>query len=411
MILLLRPDAGHELPAGKHPAALQWKGGLTDVDTVFTVARGTQGGASPVAHEHGADCGCGAKGVSTYAGEMTKWLDTNYHYIVPEFRTDTKFSLGSTKVFDELAEAKALGLNAKPVLVGPITYLSFGKVQDSGNPGFDPFTLLGSLLDVYEQILGRLAADGAEWIQLDEPVFSLDLSPKQREALIIAYDRLAKAKGAAKLLVATYFGGVRDNRAAYLGLPVDALHFDFVRGPEDIEFVLPKFPADKILSVGIVEGRNIWKNNYDASLAVLEKAKAAVGAERLWVAPSCSLLHAPVTLANEPKLDDELKSWLAFADQKLAEVADLRQLLDGTGAQESLAANQAAAASRAGSPRIHNHGVQHRLAHVKTADYSRASEFKARQQKQAEKLKLPEFPTTTIGSFPQTPEIRKARAQ
>lgn len=396
---------------GNVPPRFQWKGGQTNVDTVFTIARGTQSGASPVAHDHGADCGCGDKSISTYASEMTKWLDTNYHYIVPEFQAGTKFSLSSSKVFDEFEEAKALGINAKPVLVGPITYLSFGKVQDSKNPDFDQFALLGSLLDVYAQIISKLAAAGAQWIQLDEPVFALDLSPKQREALIVAYDRLAKAKGSAKLIVATYFGGVRDNRAAYLSLPVDALHFDFVRGSEDIAFVLPKFPADKILSVGIVEGRNIWKNNYEAALAVLERAKAAVGADRLWVAPSCSLIHTPVTLDNEPKLDDELKNWLAFADQKLAEVVDLRELLDGTCDKGSLEANKAAAASRRTSKRIHNDAVKTRLANVREIDYTRASEFKTRQQKQTEKLQLPEFPTTTIGSFPQTVEIRAARAQ
>jgi 5-methyltetrahydropteroyltriglutamate--homocysteine methyltransferase len=396
---------------GNVPPRFQWKGGQTDVNTVFTVARGTQGGASSVAHEHGADCGCGGKGVSTYASEMTKWFDTNYHYIVPEFQADTKFTLSSTKVFDELAEAKALGINGKPVLIGPVTYLSLGKVQDIKNPDFDQFSLLDNLLGVYEQVLGQLAAAGAEWIQIDEPVFALDLNDKQRAALKTAYERLSKAKGGSKLIVATYFGGVRNNLDACLALPVDALHFDFVRGVEDADAVLKNFPKDKILSVGVVEGRNIWKNNYDTSLAVLAKAKAAVGADRLWVAPSCSLMHSPVTLANEPKLDDELKNWLAFADQKLNEVVDLRNLLDGTGAKDKLAANQAAAASRKSSKRIHNDAVKSRLAAVKGGDYDRASDFPTRQQKQTDKLKLPEFPTTTIGSFPQTAEVRKARAQ
>lgn len=392
---------------GNVPPRFQWQAGQTDVDTVFTIARGTEGGASLVGDEK--DCQTGK--VSTFASEMTKWFDTNYHFIVPEFRVDTKFALSGTKVFDELAEARALGLNAKPVLVGPVTYLSLGKVQDSQNPDFDPFTLLDDLVDVYEEIIGKLAAAGAGWIQLDEPVLSLDLDDKQREALVIAYGRLAKAKGTAKLLVATYFGGVRDNLTAALGLPVDTLHFDFVRGAEDIDSILANFPEDKILSVGVVEGRNIWKNNYKASLAVLEKAKAAVGADRLWVAPSCSLIHSPVTLENEPKLDDELKNWLAFADQKLVEVVELRQLLDGTGATEALAANESAATSRKFSKRIHNHAVKARLAAVREADYDRTSAFATRQERQAAKLNLPEFPTTTIGSFPQTSEVRAARAQ
>lgn len=392
---------------GNVPPRFQWQGGQTNVDTAFTIARGTQGGASLVEDEK--DCQTGK--VSTFASEMTKWFDTNYHFIVPEFRADTKFSLSSSKVFNELSEARALGIHAKPVLVGPVTYLSLGKVQDSKHPEFDRFTLLDNLVAVYEQIVAKLADAGAEWIQLDEPIFSTDLRDQQLDALKTAYERLSRAKGSAKLIVTTYFGGVRDNLNAYLALPVEALHFDFVRGAEDIDAVLAGFPEDKILSAGIVEGRNIWKNEFDASLAILQKAKTAVGADRLWVAPSCSLLHSPVTLQNEPKLDEELKSWLAFADEKLTEVVDLRQLLDETGGQEALAANRAAAASRKSSKRIHNEAVKIRLAGVKPNDFERTSAFAERQLKQREKLRLPEFPTTTIGSFPQTKEIRQARAQ
>jgi len=392
---------------GNVPPRFQWQGGQTDINTAFTIARGTQGGASLVEDEK--DCQTGK--VSTFASEMTKWFDTNYHFIVPEFRADTTLSLSSTKVFDEFAEAKALGINPKPVLVGPVTYLSLGKVQDSKSPDFEPLTLLDNLVSVYEQIIDKLAASGAEWIQLDEPIISTDLSDRQRDALKAAYDRLSKAKGSAKLLVTTYFGGVRDNLDDYLALPVDALHFDFVRGSEDLDTVLATFPQNKILSAGIVEGRNIWKNDYDASLNVLQKAKAAVGADRLWVAPSCSLLHSPVTLQNERKLDDELKNWLAFADEKLTEVTELRQLLDEVGSAEALEANRAAAASRKSSKRIHNDAVQKRLAEVKPSDFDRASVFAERQPKQRAKLNLPEFPTTTIGSFPQTKEVRQARAQ
>ena len=392
---------------GNVPPRFQWQGGQTDINTAFTIARGTQGGVSLV--EDQKDCQTGK--VSTFASEMTKWFDTNYHFIVPELRADTTFSLSSTKVFDEFAEAKALGINAKPVLVGPVTYLSLGKVQDSRIPGFEPLTLLNNLISVYEEIIAQIAAAGAEWIQLDEPIISTDLSNGQRDALKAAYDRLSKVKGSAKLLVTTYFGGVRDNLNDYLALPVDALHFDFVRGSEDIDTVLATFPKNKILSAGIVEGRNIWKNDYDASLQVLKKAKAAVGADRLWVAPSCSLLHSPVTLQNEQKLDEELKSWLAFADEKLTEVSELRQLLDEVGCAEVLEANRAATASRKSSDRIHNDAVKTRLAGVKPSDFARASAFTERQSKQRAKLCLPEFPTTTIGSFPQTKEVRQARAQ
>ena len=392
---------------GAVPSRFQWKGDQTEADTAFTIARGTEGGASLVDDEK--DCQTGK--ISTFASEMTKWFDTNYHYIVPEFHADTTFALRGAKVFDEFAEAKAIGVNAKPVLIGPVTYLSLGKVQDPKNPDFDPFALLDDLVSVYVEIIEKLAAQGAQWIQVDEPVFSLDLSDAQRAAFKHAYERIAKAKGSAKVLVTTYFGGVRDNLDAYLALPVDALHFDFVRGAEDINDVLAKFPEDKVLSVGIVDGRNVWRNEYDASLKVLERAKAAVGEERLWIAPSCSLLHSPIALKNETKLDSELKSWLAFADEKLVELADLRRLLEGAGDQEALAANRAAAVSRRTSARIHNDAVKARAAAVTESDYKRASPFPARQETQVEKLGLPEFPTTTIGSFPQTKDVRQARAQ
>ncbi len=392
---------------GNVPPRFKWTGGKIDVDTVFTVARGTQGGVSLVEDEK--DCQTGK--VSTFASEMTKWFDTNYHYIVPEFRADTTFKLSSDKVFEELAEARALGINAKPVLVGPVTYLSLGKVQDSKNPDFDPFSLLDNLVDVYEEVVAKLAAAGAQWIQLDEPIFSTDLSNQQLNALKKSYDRLKGAKGTAKILVATYFGSVRENLGSYLSLPVDALHFDFVRGAEDAEAVLANFPSDKVLSVGIVEGRNIWKNNYDLSLEVLQKATATVSADRLWVAPTCSLIHSPITLENERKIDEELKSWMAFADEKLQEVVDLRQLLDHTGDEKALVANREAIHARATSKRIHNEAVKTRLAEVGGRHFNRASEFTVRQTKQREKLQLPEFPTTTIGSFPQTKEIRQARAQ
>ena len=392
---------------GNVPPRFQWEGGETDVDTAFTIARGTQGGVSLVEEEK--DCQTGK--VSTFASEMTKWFNTNYHFIVPEFRADTTFSLSSSKVFDELSEAQALGINAKPVLIGPVTYLSLGKVQDSKHPDFDPFTLLDRLVSVYEEIIGKLAAAGAKWIQLDEPIVSTDLSQQQQQALQKAYERLSGAKGSAGLLVGTYFGPLQDNLDTFLSLPVEALHFDFVHGAEEFDAVLAKFPKDKILSAGVVEGRNIWKNNYDTSLAMLEKAQAVVGTDHLWIAPSCSLLHSPVSLQNEPDLDPELKNWLAFADEKLTEVVELRQLIEKTGAQESLEANRAAAAARKASERIHNPDVQSRLAAVKESDLKRHSPFADRQSKQREKLQLPEFPTSTIGSFPQTQEVRNARAK
>lgn len=389
---------------GNVPPRFGWKGEGMDLDTLFLMARGSRGEA------HDA-CDKGCSHQPAFACEMTKWFDTNYHYIVPEFRADAQFKLVGDKVFREFEEAKALGLRAKPVLPGPVTYLSLGKSQDSTNPNFDRFSLLDSLVSVYEQILQRLASLGAEWVQIDEPVFGLDLSVTQKDAVLSAWQRLAKAAPGLKIIVTSYFSELRENLPLFLSLPVQALHFDAVRAGSELDAVLSQFPKDKILSLGVVDGRNIWKNDFSISLGILEKAKAAVGADRLWVAASCSLQHSPTTLVNEPSLDAELKNWMAFADQKLEEVAALSGLLRGTADQAVLTANQAAIKSRKESARIHRNEVKTRLAAVKPEDSSRISAFAQRQPLQSAKLKLPEFPTTTIGSFPQTAEVRAMRAR
>ena len=392
---------------GNVPPRFGWSGTSVDLETLFLMARGTHRAGTDSTHE--ADCdACQSQ---TFACEMTKWFDTNYHYLVPEFNAGVPFRLSSSKVFDEFSEARALGIRAKPVLIGPVTYLTLGKVQDTPGTATDPMTLLDGLVTVYEEVLQRLDALGAEWVQLDEPVFSLDLNERQRSAFQSVYPRLVKAAGKCRLIVASYFGPLRENLPLFLGLPVAALHHDAVRGAEEIERLLAEFPPDKILSLGMVDGRNVWKNDFDASLSLLSEAKATLGADRLWVAASCSLQHSPVTLANEPKLDPELKNWLAFADQKLAEVATLRTLLDGGGDVAALEANRAAQASRRTSARIHDDAVRQRLAAVTPTDYERPAAFPRRQQLQRAKLNLPPFPTTTIGSFPQTAEVRAARAK
>lgn len=390
---------------GNVPARFSWDGNQAGLDTRFQIARGASG-----KHSDG-DGECQSCTGATFASEMTKWFDTNYHYIVPEFQAGTEFKLSDTKIFDEFQEAKSLGLRAKPVLIGPVSYLTLGKVQDSENPDFDRFELLDRLLPVYEEVLSKLAAQGAEWIQLDEPVLALDLSDKQREALVVSYGHLARAAGSAKLIVATYFGELRESLPHFLNLPVAALHFDAVRGEAEVDALLAAFPADKILSLGVVDGRNIWKNDFDASLALLTKARAAVGDDRLWVAPSCSLLHSPVTLESEQALDGELKAWLAFADEKVTEVATLRGLLEGSIDPAVLETNRASQLLRKTSQRIHNPAVKARLAAVTPDDSVRTSVFSHRQKFQRAKLKLPLFPTTTIGSFPQTAEVRSARAK
>ncbi len=390
---------------GNVPPRFGWQGGAPGLDTLFLMARGSRGEG----HEGCSHGGTGHEGA--FACEMTKWFDTNYHYIVPEFRADTQFDLVGDKVFQEFAEAQALGLKAKPVLPGPVTYLTLGKVQDSAHPDFDRWNLLDGLLGVYEQILQRLAAQGAEWVQIDEPVFALDLDETQREALQRSWSRLSQAAPGLRLIVTSYFGGLRDHLPLFFSLPAEVFHCDFVRGAEDFEPALHAVPAGKILSCGVVEGRNIWKNDFRRSLTLLEQAKAKLGADRVWVAPSCSLLHSPVTLRNEGKLDTELKSWLAFADEKLTEVSTLSALLHGTASQGLLEANEAVIQSRRTSSRIHHEAVKARVAGLEPEHARRASAFPARQAAQAARLKLPEFPTTTIGSFPQTAEVRSMRAK
>ncbi|MEZ0216378.1 MAG: 5-methyltetrahydropteroyltriglutamate--homocysteine S-methyltransferase [Rariglobus sp.] len=398
---------------GNVPPRFGWTGGDVDLDTRFAIARGVSSGKD---HGHAEGCTCGH--VSTFASEMTKWFDTNYHYIVPEFHAGTTFALSSQKIFDEFSEALALGIKTKPVLVGPVTYLSLGKVHDSKHPHFDRWSLLESLLPVYEQVLQKLAALGAEWVQLDEPVCALDLAPVQRAALASAYARLAAAAPSLKLLVASYFGGLRDNLLDFLHLPVAALHVDVTRAPRELDTVLREFThhggPNKKLSLGLVDGRNIWRTDFDAVRPLLQKAADLLGPARLLVAPSCSLQHAPVTLRNETVLDAEFRGWLAFAEEKLAEVVTLRDLVTNPAsrtAADALVANRTALASRRASPRVHRTVVKDRTARITASDLRRVSDFPLRQEAQRNRLRLPSLPTTTIGSFPQTAEVRAARAQ
>lgn len=383
---------------GNIPERFGWEKGEADVDVAFAVARGKREEA----------CGCGGEhGKAGFASEMTKWFDTNYHYLVPEFSAATKFRLASRKIFEEFAEAQALGYRAKPVLLGPVSYLLLGKVQDGGSR-WDYFE---GLLAVYENVVRNLAAQGAEWIQFDEPILATDVDAVAREFLAKAYARLKAAAGETRLLVANYFGELRENLEEFLNLPVDALHVDAVRGGSELEAILAGIGEEKILSLGVVDGRNVWRNDYEKSLKILRRAQEKLGASRVWVSSSCSLLHVPVALRQEEKLDGELKSWLAFAEEKLEEIVQINGLLRGRGVGAWLEENQARLRGRAASPRTLNPLVRERLAGVQAGDDQRKSPFAERQRAQREFLKLPEFPTTTIGSFPQTAEVRKARAQ
>jgi 5-methyltetrahydropteroyltriglutamate--homocysteine methyltransferase len=375
---------------GAVPPRYQWKGDRVDLDTYFAMARGSQ-----------------KQGRDVTAMEMTKWFDTNYHYIVPEFERGQTFRLASTKPVDEYREAKALGIDTTPVLVGPVTYLLLGKTKGTS---FDRLTLLDALLPVYGEVLAALAAAGASWVQLDEPCLALDRSGAERAAYARAYEYLAGHAGKARLLLATYFAGLGDNLSTALALPVHGLHVDLVRAPRQLDALLAAWPAsgDRVLSAGVVDGRNIWRADLEAQLALLEHAAAKVGKDHLWVAPSCSLLHVPCDLDLETKLDAELKSWLAFARQKLGEVVTLARAVGG-GRQRvagEIAASTKAAGSRRTSKRIHNPAVKQRAAAVTEKDLGRGARYAVRRKAQ---VGLPPYPTTTIGSFPQTAEVRAAR--
>ncbi|MCK1791420.1 5-methyltetrahydropteroyltriglutamate--homocysteine S-methyltransferase [Pseudomonas violetae] len=369
--------------------------GLPTLDTLFAMARGAT-----------ATCCGGEHGKAQYAQELTKWFDTNYHYLVPEFSADQQFKLSWEQLFDEVDEALALGHTVKPVIIGPLTYLWLGKAKGDD---FDRLDLLERLLPVYNEILSRLAAQGVEWVQIDEPILTLDLPQAWKSAFERAYHILQYSP--LKKLLATYFSGLQDNLGLAVGLPVQGLHIDAVRAPDQLGQVLDRLPTYKILSVGLVNGRNVWRCELESVLAQLQPAKERFG-DNLWVSSSCSLLHSPVDVDREDKLDPELKSWLAFAVQKCGEIAVLRDALNDPQAPKvraALAESNAIEACRAKSPRIHKAAVQARVAAVNAADSQRQSPFAQRIEQQRARLQLPAFPTTTIGSFPQTGSIRLAR--
>ncbi|MBD9484695.1 5-methyltetrahydropteroyltriglutamate--homocysteine S-methyltransferase [Pseudomonas sp. PDM14] len=392
----------HSLTFGVIPERFHTHGGKPTLDTLFGMARGVSGSKSS---QH--SC-CG----SAHAQEMTKWFDTNYHYLVPEFSADQQFALSWEQLFEEVEEARALGHTVKPVLIGPLTYLWLGKEKGgvaSETKNFNRLDLLERLLPVYGEILQRLAAQGVEWVQIDEPILALDLPQDWKNAFERGYNLLQREP--LKKLVATYFSGLEDNLGLAAGLPVDGLHIDLVRAPEQFPSILDRLPAYKVLSLGVVNGRNVWRTDLHKALDILQQAQERIG-DRLWVAPSCSLLHSPVDLGREDKLDAELQSWLAFAVQKCEEVAVLATALSdpqNAKVQAALAQSRAVQASRAQSPRIHKPQVQARLAAITQADSQRQSAFVKRIDLQRAHLDLPAFPTTTIGSFPQTAAIRLAR--
>jgi len=359
-----------------------------DLDTYFRMARGR----APT-------------GQDVPALEMTKWFDTNYHYIVPELSATQTFTLSSNKIFDEIKEAQALNHKVKPVIVGPLTFLWLSKTRDAK---IDKLSLLDSLVAVYGQMLNKFSELNIEWIQIDEPILTLDLPQKWKDAFEATYTRL-KSKDT-KVLLATYFDKLGNNTQMACQLPVDGIHVDLVRAPDQVMTVLDHLPNYKILSAGVVNGRNIWRNHLSKTFETLQMIKDRIG-DRLWVASSCSLLHSPVDLNSEVKLAADLKSWMAFSVQKLDEIFTLAEALRNgfNSVQTRFEESDNAQMARSQSRKIHQSDVKERATHVTSDMFLRKSAFATRAKAQHTALKLPTFPTTTIGSFPQTTQIRSIR--
>lgn len=356
-----------------------------DLDVYFRMARGDD--AAP-------------------ACELTKWFDTNYHYLVPEFAADQRFQpAGDHQLFAETTEAMTLGYRVKPVLLGPLTYLWLGKTAGA----FDRLDLLDRLVCAYQEILKRLAAQGVEWVQLDEPSLALDLPSGWNAALTRAYRDLAGAP--VKLLLAIYYGGLGDRLDAVLQLPVQGLHVDMARAPAELDPLLEAWPADRVLSLGVIDGRNVWRADLDAILDRIEPAYARFDGN-LWLAPSCPLLHCPLDVDSETALDPEIRLWLSFARQKLGELGALKLGLER--GRRAIAAHRrlalAARESRRQSPHVYRPEVQARLENIDAAMTGCRRAYPRRAEAQARQLGLPLLPATTIGSFPQTPELRRLRA-
>jgi len=372
---------------GAIPRRFKTPDGPVSLRTYFAMARGAQ---------------------NVPALEMTKWFDTNYHYVVPEFEAGMKYALRSNKAIDDYLEAKALGIETRPVLLGPVSFVLLGKPTDANVTRAQVFR---SILPLYEELLRRLSTAGAEWVQIDEPCLCLDLDFEAEKMYREAYAAFAGASSLPKLMLTTYFGDLGENLDLALELGTAGIHLDLVRAPKQLDALLAKNVTPLKLSLGLVDGRNVWRTDMSAAVAILETATRVLGKDRLEVAPSCSLLHSPVDLDAEAKLDPEVRSWMAFAKQKLQEVALLAKASEGREAiADALVENARLIDSRRTSPRIHEPEVEQHLAVVDDEMLCRKNAYKVRQPLQAKALSLPKFPTTTIGSFPQTAEVRKMRS-
>ncbi|XP_012477686.2 5-methyltetrahydropteroyltriglutamate--homocysteine methyltransferase [Gossypium raimondii] len=377
---------------GAVPPRYGWNGGEIGFDVYFSMARGN---------------------ASVPAMEMTKWFDTNYHYIVPELGPDVKFSYASHKAVEEYKEAKALGLDTVPVLIGPLSYLLLSKPAKGVDKSFSLLSLVEKIIPIYKEVVAELKAAGATWIQFDEPSLVLDLEALQLQTFTNAYSELESSFSGVNILIETYFADVpiQTYKALTSLKNVAGFGFDLVRGTRTLNFLKSGFPSDKYLFAGVVDGRNIWANDLAASLCILQVLEGIVGKDKVVVSTSCSLLHTAVDLVNETKLDKEIKSWLAFAAQKVVEVNALARALVGQKDQAFFASNATSHASRRSSPRVRNENVQRAVVALKDSDHRRATSVSARLAAQQKKLNLPVLPTTTIGSFPQTIGLRKVRRE
>ncbi|MDA9409709.1 5-methyltetrahydropteroyltriglutamate--homocysteine S-methyltransferase [Bradyrhizobium sp. CCBAU 45384] len=387
---------------GAIPEIYASKGESVSLRTYFAMARGSQ------CDDQDASCGQSPRGSGAPAQGMTKWFDTNYHYMIPEFYRGQAFRLCSRKPVEEYEEAKALGFQTRPVLIGPVTFLKLGRSTDSA---FQTLSLLDDLIPVYIDVLHELAERGAGWVQLDEPCLALDLDEAARKSLLHAYNRFAKEGPDIKIMVASYFGPLGDNLNTALSLPVSGLHLDLVRAPELLDQIIADGRRDLVMSLGVIDGRNIWRSNLSSLRKRLDPAIAKLGRHRVQLAPSCSLLHVPVDVELETGLASDVKSWLAFSVQKMRELAILGRALAGDeNVGLALADSERAVTARRTSPKIHDTKVAVRMRRIGQTMRRRASPFARRSEIQRKRFGLPAFPTTTIGSFPQTTEVRNARA-
>jgi 5-methyltetrahydropteroyltriglutamate--homocysteine methyltransferase len=374
---------------------------LTPLELYFAMANGLQRSATE-----------NSKAVDVVACEMVKWFDSNYHIVRPEFSTSTEFKLVNTKPLDEYVEAKQNGIHGmRPVIIGPVSFLYMGKAAGD-SPDLRTLDLLGKLLPLYKELLKKFADAGVEWVQVDEPILVYDLAEDVKREFKAAYDYLATTDDRLKLLFTTYFGTIVQNLDIISsGLNIQGLHIDLVRAPEQLHEVISAVGPKTVLSLGVVDGRNIWKTNLAQAIDLVEQGIKKLGKDRVFVASSSSLLHTPYSIMNETKIPPEIKSWFCFAIEKCKELAVIAKVVNGEGAsvKEYLDDNAKAIESRRTSALTNDLQVKERVVAVTPDLFRRRAEYKIRDAAQREKLRLPLFPTTTIGSFPQTKEIRATR--